>query len=479
MSAVASEPTINRAVTALGSLHRTLTYSSPADDLGSNVYAESFELYHKAVVGLRRYIDRSHDVGLAVARETTLTATLLLYCFEVLCGQDDSAMKHLEAAFAILPRSCNEAKQQDPQHFGTLALASQNQTAIDVLSQAFLRLASDWLVSGASYYGGETHPLQAVCTADIPAHFQSARDASVHLDAISSEASRYWERLYEEATRFHGTVPGSIPEHLWAHECARDCWTFAMARVLSTNHDLDFAQEVNNTIAALDRWHAAFVPLTESQPDSAALMLLEIQFWQSCMTLHALHDSKQSLSDRYEDRFERIVSVAERYLLQQPSSTKDREQNIPRLRVLSHLGNNLASCICLVVEECRNSETRRRAIDILSGLDLRGVFDTSFLVAFYRHLVSEEEMRARAVNPAAPPELKSQDIPRSARLLETCMCYCGPEEGEDIFYKKDHGLMMYVTAKEESGALELNESIFLVSRANSSSFGHVNKALPA
>ena len=166
---------------------------------------------------------------------------------------------------------------------GKLALSTQNATTIDVLSQLFLRLASDWLVSGPSYY--TENPLHAVCTTDLPAHFQSIRDASVHLDALCSEALRHWEDLFEEAIRLFSNSHGSMPEHLWAHECARECWAIAMARGTRVNEDPIFAEAINQTIAALNRWLAAFVPLVESNPASTSLMLLEIQFWQSWMSL--------------------------------------------------------------------------------------------------------------------------------------------------------------------------------------------------
>jgi hypothetical protein len=103
------ESVISHAIAALGCMHRAQSKALLAISPGVTRYAEPYELYNKAVVALRRYIDRASDVGLAVASETTLIATMLLFCFEVLCGNNHFATKHLMAAFTILPKDPRRA----------------------------------------------------------------------------------------------------------------------------------------------------------------------------------------------------------------------------------------------------------------------------------------------------------------------------------------------------------------------------------
>jgi hypothetical protein len=89
------EPVVVQAIAALGCMHRTQTDQSSTVLPGTQRYAGAFALYHKAVVALQKYIDRTPELGLVVTTETTLLVVLLLFCFEVLCGNDRYAWRHL------------------------------------------------------------------------------------------------------------------------------------------------------------------------------------------------------------------------------------------------------------------------------------------------------------------------------------------------------------------------------------------------
>jgi len=168
------EPVVVRAVAALGCIHQTQTDSSSTILSGTQRYADAFTLYHKAVVALQKYIDRAPELGVAITTETTLLVVLLLFCFEVLCGNDKYATKHLVAAFSILSK---HRIQQNLQGQATLMLESRSATPTSILTHLILRLSSDWLVSGESYYGGDDSPLYAVCKDRMPTHFQSEMEA--------------------------------------------------------------------------------------------------------------------------------------------------------------------------------------------------------------------------------------------------------------------------------------------------------------
>jgi hypothetical protein len=241
------ESVISHAIAALGCMHRAQSKALLAISPGVTRYAEPYELYNKAVVALRRYIDRVSDVGLAVASETTLIAILLLLCFEVLCGNNHSATKHLMAAFAILPKTQDE---HSPQARGTLVLGSSNAPRTDAVVQIFLRLSSDWLITGPSHYSDWESPLQAICKDPMPSHFQSVRDASVHLDIICSDASRHEEFLLDKAESVQNLQDGKRSD-VTSHKCARDCLVMVTSRTLELDNQCTFQLAVRATIAGL------------------------------------------------------------------------------------------------------------------------------------------------------------------------------------------------------------------------------------
>lgn len=452
------EPVVVQASAALGCMHRTQTDQASLALSGTQRYANAFTLYHKAVVDLQKYIDRSPELGLAATTETTLLVVLLLFYFEVLCGNDQYAWKHLVAAFSMLSK---QRIQHSPQGQATLVLQSKSATTSGILTQLILRLSSDWLVAGESCYGGDDSPLQAVCRDRMPTHFQSVVEASVHLDALCSEASRHYEFLYEQA--LHRLDMQAEEEDLEFHRCAKECLVMANARGLEQDQRPTFNAALNDTIMALSRWRPAFDPLTKSQHRSQAVLLIELQFLQTWLSLITIDDPGDVLCDGLQHEFELAISTAEELMLSQAPTLHGIEETDRGLQSLRNLGNNLASCICLVVEKCRDSGTRRRGIELLRTFDQRGTFDTPYLVAYYQHLVAAEESRARALEFAMPVQLRCEDIPQNARFVETLMCSCGADQNEGAFYRESSGVMVFVDCGPD-GNLKSGESIFQVCR---------------
>jgi hypothetical protein len=453
------EPVVVQAIAALGCMHRTQTDQSSTVLPGTQRYAGAFALYHKAVVALQKYIDRTPELGLVVTTETTLLVVLLLFCFEVLCGNDRYAWRHLVAAFSMLSK---QRIQHSPHGQTTLVLQSRSASTSGILTQLILRLSSDWLVSGDSCYGGDASPLQAVCRDRIPTHFQSKLEASVHLDALCSEASRHFEFLYEQASlRLDLQIE---EEGLEIHRCAKECLAMAKAGDLDPEQRSTFNMALNDTTMALSRWRSAFAPLINSQHRSGPVLLLQLQFLQTWFSLITIDDPGDVLCDELRQEFDLAVSTAEEFMLAQASTIDSIMKADRTLHGLRNLGNNLASCLCMVVEICRDSGIRWRASELLQNLDLRGTFDTPYLVAYYQHLIEAEETRARALNLAAPYQLRCEDVPQNARFVETLMCSCGADTSKNEFYRESSGLMVFVERNGCDGDLRAGESRFQVCR---------------
>jgi hypothetical protein len=458
------KPVLKHAIAALGCMHRVQSKASPASLPGSNDSAEPLELYNKAVGDLRRYIDRAPEVGLVEASETTLLAIVLLFCFEMLCNNHHYATNHLMAAFAVLSETCGQYEQQ-VQAPGTLVLASSTVTRTDVVVQLFLRLASDWIIWGPSYYSGSESSLQAICKARIPSNFQSVRDASVHLDTLCSKASRHEEILFDKAESIRD-LQQEGPNNAGSHECARDCLIIAHSRNLELDDQRAFQTEVHITIAAFTQWRAAFASLLSSQPKSSSVLLLEAQYLRTWILLQTINDFDQTICDSLEEDFRHAIDVVETYLLQKSISTSAADSISCDLRSLSNLGTNLALTICVVIEKCRDSEIRRRGIELLRAFDLGGILNTPCLVAYYQHLVAEEEMRAREMQPTTLLDLKCSDVPQRARFLEALMCSCGSQQEGESLYRRSYGRMVYVTSSGHYGVFESGQSDFPVFRGD-------------
>lgn len=459
LSAVSSIPPVGHAVVALSCMHRTLFYSHGSPQLAPQSYASAFEAYHKAIVGLRKYTDETSEACYTTARETTLMVSLLLFCFEVLCGQKELALAHLEGALNLI---WSEAEKVQPHNRRVLVLSSKSREWIDVLNHIFLRLASDWLVPGPIQSSSQTWPLYAICSAKIPTSFQTHLEAFIHLDVLCSHLCTHYEDLYKRTERQLKLQATSL-DHNNTHECVKRCWVAAVSLIPDEQDGSTIAKEVNQTVAAFRRWLAAFSSSIASNPRARPMIMLEIQFLHAWISLHTLQDHDQSICDVMEEDLEKAMSLAEQYVFPGRTTPHGTDENLGSESPLPELGNRLALCVGLVIEKSRDSHIRWRGIQVLSALGFHGTFDTPYLVAYYTKVVEQEEMRARAVNLNAGDTLLSRDVPTRARFRKTGICSCRSHGGSGTFRKLHHGRMIYIEIGD-SGTLSAGVSKFQIER---------------
>jgi hypothetical protein len=108
------------------------------------------------------------------------------------------------------------------------------------------------------------------------------------------------------------------------------------------------------------------------------------------------------------------------------------------------LGSGMITCLVIIVERCRDSLIRRRCINVLQTINLRGIFDTDYLVAYLQAIVEHEEGLARVVNHHLGPDLRASDIPEAARVLEVVMSPSYHASNFE-FYKRERVGIVYAT----------------------------------
>jgi hypothetical protein len=122
------------------------------------------------------------------------------------------------------------------------------------------------------------------------------------------------------------------------------------------------------------------------------------------------------------------------------------------------LGTGLVTCLVIIVERSRDSLIRRRCINVLQRINLRGIFDTDYLVAYSQAIVEHEEGLARLVSHDLGPEFRASDIPKAARLQEVVMSPSYHASNFE-FYKRERVGMVYVTGCHgiDGNGLQLGE----------------------
>jgi hypothetical protein len=104
-----------------------------------------------------------------------------------------------------------------------------------------------------------------------------------------------------------------------------------------------------------------------------------------------------------------------------------------------------------IVEKSRNSSIRRRCLATLQKINLRGISDTGYLVAFLQAIVDHEEQAAAQINPDLDliTGLQAYEIPETARLLEVVMSP-SYQAANFEFYKKKTLSMIYVSGRDDA-----------------------------
>ncbi|KAI4853375.1 hypothetical protein E4T44_00875 [Aureobasidium sp. EXF-8845] len=269
---------------------------------------------------------------------------------------------------------------------------------------------ADWIVND----GAENSSyLDSICEESMPSEFSSPDEANVHLEVISAE-------LY------------NFTDELWTH-------TY---QSLAERRDLESLSldQQNCLVQAASRSVEVTFDLTER--------IEKCPFGSK-----SGRDLSSMDADRFHDQCEYFSGLCEQYLNLHVAKSPFRRTFISSQTRGSvqletppgfSLGSGIVTCLVIIVERCRDSVIRRRCINVLQKINLRGIFDTDNLVAYLQAIVGHEEGLARQINLDLGPDLRASDIPAAASFLEVVM---SPSfDASDFeFYKKEHVGLVYVT----------------------------------
>lgn len=451
------ESTLLHAATAVGSLQRALEDQrsdvSPQDN--KSVHHDiALQEYSKTISSLRTDIESSSGAACqSKSIETILTSCLLLFCFEVLQGEDVAAAVHLRNGLRILAKhlDCPSAGS----HFRAIShqveLTVSPRTRIDVLTQTFVRLDADLTLVNCD----DTY-LFPVCRRPIPPFLQTLEEAMVHLDALEREThdvARMVDELSEQ------DLIETQPQFLLLDSDAQSTWTLANARRVSLDSAPWITARIEKAKRSLEKLRSAIDTLPVSVTPAPNRMLLEIHFFLEWYAINTFRDWNEMDCDRFDEGFKSILPVIEQYCALQQGPEPNRST-----RRAFTFGTSVTSVVCIIAEKSRNSLLRRRAIELLRTTDLSGAYDGEFMASFMEFLMDMEERWAREMLGLSDDHLFHwSEIPAEARFFDID-CY-GLDVLDYQYYKRDVGRLVFLKTKDgKDGELEFGEMLFPVTR---------------
>jgi hypothetical protein len=315
--------------------------------------------------------------------------------------------------------------------------------------------------------------LYPICKDPMPMRFSNPDEASLHLEVITAKIFDFFDDLY-----IHTREILSRHRDL---DAVNDDTQGLLIRASLRSLDLDssLAEGVEDCHRNLDAWMLAFSGV--SQTPSNRLSHISAQIFYFCVWIWSKTwlDTTSMLVDRFEPQFEYFTGLCEQYVELHLAKTPLRSGFSARGNGVGHersdtppafsLGSGVVTCLVVIVEKCRTSSIRRRCIATLRKINLQGVFDTDYLVAYLSAVVEHEEQVAQLFN--LDDDLKTDfgahEIPEAARFLEVLMLptyHCSDFD----FYKAGWVSFIYVTniGGGLRGELQVGERSVRVLRAN-------------
>lgn len=301
----------------------------------------------------------------------------------------------------------------------------------------------------------------------MPSKFSNPDEASIHLEAITAKSfdlfDLLWDYTYDSLNKSRDVE--SLDDDM------QNCLVRGAMRTIDLNDSL--AEGVEQTRDTLRAWMQAFSS-PPTQKNLVAHMSAQIFFFCIWIWVETWRDATATLADRFEAQYEYMAGLCEQYVELHVSKTpfhfRDASSSASQVNTppAFSLGSGVVTCLAAVVEKCRTSSIRQRCIATLQKINLRGIFETGYLVAYLQAIVEHEESAARILNLAdgMSPDLltfQAHEIPEAARLMEVVMSPSYRCENFEFYKSKEVGLVFTIHDPTAAGdGLELGRKSVLI-----------------
>jgi hypothetical protein len=356
LQALHEEPAIRHAAVALCA---SLPMRSRSGNCSVMNAPYSLTQYQKALKSLQALLSNADFRS----RETALMTCLLLICFEVISGDPNVALLHLEYALQILKKAEHDVD--------------------DSLVQAFTRLD----IQASSYMGDRIPSIAPPKDEPIPSTFNSLRDAE---SVLRMEQNKLYRFIRSKGNTYRHSEPGLIPLEV-----------------------LGYAQDLQERLV---RWNLAFVSslkqtrLLLNNKTAGAISLLQIHHLASTILVANCLYSEETIYDLYDKEFARIITLSEKILLlsnsngdpppRTPTSTSSPASSITSsptsdqsLDIFNFsVDTGIIQPLYVTASKCRIPSLRRHAISLLRRVSQQeGIWNGIVLAKIAQRVIEIEE----------------------------------------------------------------------------------------
>ena len=368
LQACQNEPSLRRLTASIGALNKAKKLRAlnkfvkyyERDAISHEQYA--LRQYGRALQGVQEMISKSR--GRDAAR-TALIAALLIFCFENLTGEIDSAIAHMETALQLMHKQLSQASRR----YRHIRHISPTPALDDELVAAFVRL--------------DTHLMSRI---DEPEH-KTVKSCVVRTTVLDI---RYSEDIFDVPDRFRNFSEARIYlEHCQFSVLPQLSGDFVLKMNESPDSPEEFAKAVYEEMTAqLRQWRTAFAPLftkacTPGSKDFVAAATLRIQDLSSDIALQRICANANTMnpSEIFVPESREILTLSKQVLTD------------PSFRKTFVFDCGVLPGLFIVLFTCLDMRLRKEALQVLREMVPRreGVWDSLTIVRMGERVLQMEE----------------------------------------------------------------------------------------
>jgi hypothetical protein len=369
----ASRGSVQHAIVALATQYRAWAEGKLVPGTSPSY---SLHSYGKAIRSLNDRIEEKGNNSSVV--EETLITCLLFVCFNVLQGNDASALTHLQAGLQVYTEYFSGQRRP-------FLLANEPEDPIEELVMSFKRLdlQAAWYLgsyqmkslASVNAWGTESSPLQL--------DFASIADARRALDEITCSAFHFM-RSKAEPVKYSGN----------AHHSGKDSGSKPGFNSLASQRDVYINQLYN--------WEMSFRSFqTETSRHWSVEEMTKISNHWICyntifISLSVCLSPDEIAYDLFLPQFVDILDHVE-YIFNSANRSYTREQGQQSSSIFN-LEMSIIQPLYFTALKCRDAHLRHRSVEFLQRCGKEGVWDGDVMANVARYVVTLEESK-RCFNP--------------------------------------------------------------------------------
>lgn len=295
--------------------------------------------------------------------------------------------------------------------------SSPSMEAIDHLAAAFRNVEGEYYWNESDRVATSSSAMQRLVQKPMSLAFTSFIEADIHLEGLVGTGEDLRNELVSLAQAHVSRVYGTSLDSILA-ACLANC----LSRSLEIPGHLQC--RLDDIARAHISWLTKLRTLCSQKGTTSnpILLLTQIRYFASWLVISTCRETKETLVDRFEQEFLRVLDLTEQYMRQTSDHVQPEPPPQMRNAVRLSLEGGILPALHLIACKSRSSSIRRRAKNILCSMNrLELTCQSGVIGSVVGAVAILEEREARTMQSSSSPtvaDFTSAQVPEHARYSD-------------------------------------------------------------